>query len=118
MNIIKAFFELINQPDIDTVIAYQYKMPSNIEVQITADKEIFFAKVKKINDEDLLNTTVITEAESIDDLVVSVNDAILTYLDFPENIKTRMPLLIPPQMAEKQLHAMQGAKHKDLVFAK
>lgn len=118
MNIIKAFFELINPPDIDTVIAYQYKMPSNIEVQITKDGDIFFAKVKKINDDSLTRATIVTEAKTVDELVASVNDALLTYLNFPENIKSRMPLFLPPQLAEQQLESLQASKQSRLIFAK
>ena len=118
MNIIRAFFELINTPDIDTVIAYQYKMPSNIGVQIRKDGDIYFAKINKINDDNLTQATIVTEAKTVDKLVASVNDALLTYLDFPENIKSHMPLFLPPEVAKNQLESLQTSKSSNLILAK
>jgi hypothetical protein len=115
MNIFQRLSKNLNQPDLDEVLAFQYKIPNSITVDIVKEGDQFIARVEKINGEELKKDTFITEAETINELVVEVNDMLLTYLDFPENIKPRMPQLLPP---ESELKRLIGTKSRELVFAK
>lgn len=112
---IKQIISSFSPPDQDLVMAFQYKVPKSILVEVEKHGEFYTAKVEKINDEYLSTSTFMTEAETLPLLVTEVNDMLYTYLDFPENIKSRMPLLLPPEFAELQL---QNAHSKELVFAK
>jgi len=103
------------EPDFDEIVAYQYKLPRSIIVEISKDGEHLIAILKKINDEPLSNDTVMTEAKNMLGLVAEVNDILLSYLDFPEDVKSKMPQLLPPEM---ELSKMISNQHKQLVFAK
>ena len=118
MNIFYKLYDLISKPDLDTIVAYQYKIPSSIEVEITKYGDVFSARIKKINNEEMSRATIVTEAGDMTELIASVNDALLTYLDFPEKIKPRMPMILPPELSNQNLHKLAKSKHQDLVFAK
>lgn len=107
------------QPDIDTIIAYQYKLPHSINVEINKDNGHFILHVDAINEEKLQNTTFYVEADSVSELVDLLNDSLLDYLDFPDNIKSKMPKLLPPKefLDEEGITLTSFAKEK-LVFAK
>jgi len=113
-NILQYF----SQPDQDEVIAYQYKIPSSITVCVGKDHEYFIAKVEKINDKKLDKDTFLIEAKTIPSLVHEVNDMLLTYLDFPDRIKPKMPQLLPPEFEMKTLLSLKNSLHKELEFAK
>lgn len=107
------------QPDPDEIVAFQYKLPRSITVSVDKRDGMYLAKVDKINDEELDTTTFLTEAKTLIDLVTEINDMLLTYLDFPENIKPRMPKFLPPaEFFEHEGLVAKGALHKELVFAK
>ena len=112
---LKQFF---SQPDLDEVMAFQYKIPHSITVAVTKEDEYFIAKIEKIDNRKLKNDTVMTKAKTMPELVIEVNDLLLTYLDFPENVKPRMPQLLPPEFAAQTLKKLKNAAHKELVFAK
>jgi hypothetical protein len=115
MSVIQQIKQIFSQPDPDEVIAFQYKVPRSITVEVVKEGDYLIGRVEKINDEALDNATFITEAKTMTELVIEINDMLYTYLDFPENIKTRMPRLLPPEMAAQEL---KRSSHKELVFAK
>lgn len=86
----------------DVIIAYQYKMPHSISVEIKKTEDGYIARVDKINDEPMSDTTFMVEAKNESQLVNEINDMLLIYLDFPYNVKERMPKLLPPELAMKQ----------------
>ena len=57
---------------------------------------------------------IITESRTADGLISMVNDAVLTYLDFPERIKLHMPQLLPEGIDFADQLSRQGS----LVLAK
>ena len=107
---IKKYF---NKPDADEIMAYQYKVPRSIFVNIEKTNYGFTAYIKAINDIDLTNDTLVTEATTKQELVSMVNDLVYTYLEFPESIKDHMPWLLPPEAEFNTQIA-----HSNLVFAK
>lgn len=115
MSLLQRIKDLFSSPDIDEVIAYQYKIPHSITVGVVKEGGYFLAKVEKIDDQELKNDTFITEAKTMTELVIEVNDMLFTYLDFPEKIKSRMPQLLPPEFAEQEF---KKKTKKELVFAK
>lgn len=118
MSIFEQIKLLFNQPDLDEVIAFQYKLPQSITVNIRKEGGYLIAKVEKIDGKGLEDATVMTEAKTVVELVAEVNDMLLEYLDFPDNIKPRMPQLLPPEIAEKELQRLKSTSRKELVFAK
>jgi hypothetical protein len=110
---------IFSQPDADTVIAYQYKLPRSINVDINKDDGHFVLHVDSINDEKLQNTTFYIEADSVLELVELLNDSLLDYLDFPDNIKSKMPKLLPPkEFLDEEGIALSSFANEKLVFAK
>lgn len=119
MSMLEKFKELFSVPDQDEIIAYQYKIPKSITVSVNKKDGLYLAKVEKINDELLSSTTFLTEADTLTELIKDVNDMLLTYLDFPENIKSKMPQLLPPaEFFEKEGVSLKSSAHKELVFAR
>jgi uncharacterized protein YjgD (DUF1641 family) len=118
MSIFQQIKQYFSQPDQEEVIAYQYKIPHSITVAVTKEAGCFIAKVVKINNEALKSATFMTEAKTMTELVIDINDMLLTYLDFPENIKPKMPQLLPPEFATRDSKAFKNASRKELVFAK
>lgn len=110
---IKQFF---NQPDIELVAAYQHKLPHDVTVFTSFDKKTgtYTARIVKIDSKDVKDL-IITESQSSKDLVININDMMLTYLDIPEDIKSSMPMLLPEDIdyADQVLQ-----KHGNLVLAK
>lgn len=82
--------------DIETLAAYQHKQPDRISVSIVYDSDhrIYTARVIKL-DGKIVKGAIVTEAKSVDDLVEMINDAVFTYLDFPEDVKLYVPRLLP-----------------------
>lgn len=115
MNILEYIATYFSKPDLDEVMAFQYKLPRSIVVEIKREGDHFIARVKEINGEAMDKSTVITEAKNRVDLIKEINDILLTYLDFPENIKPRMPQLLPEGLTEAELSSLNK---KELVFAK
>jgi hypothetical protein len=108
-----------NEPDEDLVMAYQYKIPSSINVDIDKQDGYYIARVERINNQPLDTSTFLTEAQSVVELVAEVNDMLFDYLGFPDNIKSRMPRLLPPvEFLEKEGALLQSGDSKELVFAK
>lgn len=107
------FTDFFSPPDQEEISAYQHKIPTSITVGITKDGDYYIARVEKINDETLKDSTFIAESKDRDQLVEEVNNMLLTYLDFPNRIKAKMPKLLPP--AEFYKNARNS---KELVFAK
>jgi hypothetical protein len=105
-------------PDQDVLMAYQYKLPHSIIVDIKKSDDGFIARVEKINDKSIDDTTFLTEADSLTDLVTEVNDMLLTYLDFPEEVKPRMPQLLPPEFAFQEFAKLTSQTEKALAFTK
>lgn len=108
---------ILQAPDPDLVMAYQYKLPESINVRITPSANGYIASVDKINNKPLNETTFIIEAETGTELVNEINDMLLAYLDFPQNIRQSMPKLLPPEHALNALDKNTQA-NKALVFAK
>lgn len=108
---------LLTPVDIDEFIAYQYKVPESISVSIKKSDDGYIARVDKINDKPIKGTTFIVEAKTPNELVNEVNDTLFDYLDFPERIKVRMPILLPPEYAVSKL-SQKNSHPKELVFAK
>jgi len=110
---------IFSQPDTDTVIAYQYKLPQYINVDINKKDGHFILHVISINNEKLNNTSFYVEADSVFELVDLLNDSLLDYLDFPDNIKSRMPKLLPPkEFLDDEGVALSSFAKEKLVFAK
>ena len=110
---------LFSEPDSDTVIAYQYKLPHSIGVEINKEDGHFILHVNEINDDKLEDTTFYVEADSVSDLVFELNDSLLDYLDFPNNIKSRMPKLLPPkEFLDEEGISLSSFSNEKLVFAK
>lgn len=88
--------QLFNRPSLEEVAAYQHKIPDTITVETLYDKKTGFytAKVTEINGQPL-KTLIITEGKTPEKLVSMVNDAILTYFDFPDRMKLSMPKVLP-----------------------
>lgn len=106
---------ILSKPSIDEIAAYQHKMPRDIRVDILYDEKTKYwtAKVIKI-DNQKIKDLIITESKSEHGLVKMVNDALLTYLDFPEYMKSSMPSLLPEDISfDKKV-----SKNHNLVFAK
>lgn len=107
--------DFISKPSIEEVAAYQHKMPRKISVEASFDKKTGFwtAKITEIDDAKSPGL-IITESKTESGLVEMVNDAILTYLDFPERMKRSMPSLLPEDINfDKKV-----SKKNNLVFAK
>jgi len=90
---IKHFF---SKPSIEEVAAYQHKLPTSVQVSHSFDKRTGFytARVTQV-DGQKVRGLIVTESKSADKLIGQVNDAILTYLDFPDYMKLDMPQLLP-----------------------
>lgn len=114
---IKSFF---TQPDQDLVLAYQYKMPDSIGVGVSKDGGVYIAKIEKINEQSIDSTTTfLVESESMQGLVIRLNDLLFDYLEFPEDIKAYMPKLLPPREFLAQEGALlSNSKVQELVFAR
>ena len=111
----KTILSKLNKPSTVEIAAYQHKMPRSIDVVIRYDNKdrYWTAKVIKLDNEKL-NNLIINESKTEEGIVKMVNDAVLTYLDFPEYMKTSMPSLLPEDID----FAKKNQKSKSLVFAK
>lgn len=112
LNKIKQLFE---RPSIEEIAAYQHKLPSSVQVSHSFDKTTGFytAKITQINHKKV-NGIIITESKSVSRLVDQVNDAVLTYLNFPEYMKPSMPKLLPEDIN----FSNKILKNGSLVFTK
>jgi len=81
--------------DFDVLAAYQCKMPRNIEVLVKKYDGVFVATIKKIDDEDIKDSLLITQADTEKELIEMVNDLITTHIDIPATLADKMPLLLP-----------------------
>lgn len=105
----------IEKPSIEEIAAYQHKMPRSINVKTSYDKKTKFYTATIVNlDKKKVDALLITESRNAVDLVKSVNDLLLTYLDIPERIKPSMPRLLPEDVD----YAKQLLKSPRLVLAK
>lgn len=115
----RKIVELFSQPDLDVVMAYQYKLPHSISVEINKDNGHFILHVDKINENKLTDTTFYVEADSAIELVDELNDSLMDYLDFPDNIRSRMPKLLPPkEFLDQEGITLASSASQNLVFAK
>lgn len=105
----------VPKPSIVEIAAYQHKLPHTIEVEANYDEltKFWTAKVIKLEGKKPKGL-IITEAKTVDRLVEMVNDAVLTYLDFPEYMKSSMPALLPEDIG----FAKKTAHKNKFVFAK
>ena len=106
---------LVDTPDVEELAAYQHKIPHSVKLAIEYDKNTGFytARVTHIYTKATKNL-IITESRTADGLIGMVNDAVLTYLDFPERIKLHMPQLLPEGIDFADQLSRQGS----LVLAK
>lgn len=103
---IKHFFA---KPSIEEIAAYQHKLPERVQVSHSFDKQTGFytATVTEIDDKKVKGF-IITESKSADKLIGQINDAILTYLDFPDYMKLDIPQLLPADVNFSSKIAKKG----------
>ncbi len=96
--------------DPESVAAYHTVLPRNIHVDIKEDGGYFIAKVDEVGDSKI-EGLLITEAQSMDDLINNVNDLIFTYVNMPESIRPYYGNVFKPEGYKK------NAKELTLVKA-
>jgi hypothetical protein len=79
LNRVKRFF---SQVDPEEVIAYQYKVPVSIDVEINKNNGHYILRVDGINGKKLKDTTFYIEADTVTDLIYVFNDSVLEKLVF------------------------------------
>lgn len=115
INTLRKVQNIFNKPSIEEQAAYQHKMPQTVRVDVSYDKKTkhWTAKVTAINGSKVPGS-IITESKTEEGLVHMINDAVLTYLDFPEYMKPSMPSLLPEDIN----FARKTSRSTGLVFAK
>ncbi len=110
----RSIFSKLTRPSTVEIAAYQHKMPRDINVEVSYDRRTSYwtAKVVRLDDK-VPQGLIITESKTENGLVKMINDAVLTYLDFPEYMKSSMPSLLPEDVD----FAKKTVKN-NLVFAK
>jgi hypothetical protein len=82
---------------IDEIAVYQYKFPKSVSVEIKYWKEdkVYSAVIKKINGKSI-GDGFATQGRNEKELIEMINDAVLTYLDFPPDVSVRLRRVIKP----------------------
>jgi hypothetical protein len=114
--VVRRIRSLFEKPSIEELAAYQHKIPQNIKVIVSYDQKMGYwtAKVVEIEGKKVPGL-IITESKTEKGIVGMVNDAVLTYLDFPEYMKSSMPPLLPEDINfDKKI----TQRSTSLVFAK
>lgn len=94
--------------DNDLLAAYTSRMPSTIFVSIKEDPSgKYVAIIEGIHNSDEL----VTEAETGQELLEMVNDAIYTVKDVPESYRTFMGGFVPPADVAEELKIKIPAKY-------
>ncbi len=94
---LKNFFKKKSKVSYDEIVAYSYKTPTSAKVKVWHDGKWLVAKVEKVDNKVVDDACLITQAKSELELVKIVNDVVLTYLDFPDDVKDQMPMLLFPE---------------------
>lgn len=87
---------IFHRPSNIELAAYQHKMPSNIDVQLSRDQNTneLIATVVRI-DGKLVEGLITTSAKNDNELIDMINDAVMEYVDIPESIAFFLPKLLP-----------------------
>lgn len=87
--------------DQDEFFALQWKRPDGITVLIQpAEEGGYFAKIISFD-----RDNVVTEAETGQELIEMVNEAMYDYLDIPLVYRPRMGLFMPPEKVREEIKA-------------
>lgn len=81
--------------DIETIAAYQHKIPKSLHAKITRHNDGTISAVVDKLDGESIGHGFATQAKSEADLIRMINYALQTYLDIPPSVCATMPLLVP-----------------------
>lgn len=100
--------------DDDLLAAFTSRMPNTISVSITEDPSgRYVAKIKGIHNSD----EIVTEAETGQELLEMVNDAIYTVKDVPESYRPHMGGFVPPANVVEELKIKIPAKYLNTTLS-
>jgi len=115
-NKVTEFFRVYDEEELE---AFRHKVPNGVTLRIEYDDGFYMAEVKKIDNKPISQKdTVLTQAKTPQELVTNINDLVLTYLDFPEKVKLKMPQLVSPEFINKEVSGQHIKSSKKVVFAK
>lgn len=100
--------------DPDSVAAYQTVLPHDIRVNVKSDDGVFIAKIQKVDNKDLSDSLLITEAKDMETLIRNVNDLLYTYVDMPTQIRPYYGNIFVPE----NYNPKTKTKNKELILVK
>lgn len=86
MNALRKVWNSLSLADPDEVAAYNTVLPRRIHVRLSKEGATLIATVDEVEGA-TIKGLLITEAQSIDELIENVNDLIYSYVDMPPKIR-------------------------------
>lgn len=84
--------------DEEELFALSWKIPSELEILITKTDTGYFAKITSFKDDN-----VVTQADTGQELVTMINDALYEYLDIPTEYMESLGFFMPPENVRDEL---------------
>lgn len=108
----KNFFKNKEEIRPELVLAFRWKMPDTLNVNIKPSEDGgFIGEVGNF-------PGCITQGETGQEIFEMINDAVYTYLEIPEEYKVYMPSFLPPEETRKELNIQLPSHEQDLVLVK
>lgn len=107
-------FNLFNKQEVlpEVLNAYKWRIPDKLDVSIKPSKDGgYIAYVKNLEG-------CVTQGDTGQELFEMVNDAMLVYLEIPQQYRIYMPTFLPPEEVRNELNIKIPTKFldKDLVL--
>lgn len=84
--------------DQDVLFALSWKVPDSLEIVIKESDGSYFAKITSFKEDN-----VVTQADTGQELVEMVNEALYDYLDIPEQYRDRLGFFLPSEKEREEL---------------
>lgn len=98
--------------DQDELFAMRWKIPTTLQIEIKESDGTYFAKVTSFGDDN-----VVTQANTGQELVEMINDALYAYLDIPVQYKESIGFFMPPEPVRQELQYKIPAKYLNTKVA-